>query len=190
MTVTDPWAELPSDSWLVRSKLDDLSGTFRWYLSGETVVKPETLADMCDWLGRCKYVADQQLFQVRDFWQHPVTFEQTRMGDCEDFALWSWRRLLELKIPASLYVGHLTATADPTVNHAWVVYRYRRDTWVFEPTAAGGDELPIRPLDEVRNDYWPCYRVGDDCQAIMCEGWINHAKLAEGLPITVAKRAA
>src|SRR5690348_3236184 len=46
----------------------------------------------------CEYVRDP--VHERDFWQHPKTFEQLRKGDCEDHALWAWRKLTELGISA------------------------------------------------------------------------------------------
>ena len=74
---------------------------FDWYLQGESDVVVETLADVQAWLAECAYARDQDLFQVPDFWQHPRTFEQLRKGDCEDHALWAWRKFHELGIDAS-----------------------------------------------------------------------------------------
>ena len=69
---------------------------FQWYLEGPSEVAPATLDELLEWLMACEYVHDSVLFQVEDYWQHPRTFEQLRKGDCEDHALWAWRKLAEI----------------------------------------------------------------------------------------------
>jgi predicted transglutaminase-like cysteine proteinase len=32
--------------------------------------------------------------------EHPGAFERRRRGDCEDFALWAWRKLAEVGVDA------------------------------------------------------------------------------------------
>ena len=60
---------------------------FPKYLSGDSVVAISTFAEIREWLSHCTYESDQVLFNERDFWQHPSTFERLRAGDCEDFAI-------------------------------------------------------------------------------------------------------
>ena len=67
-------------------------------------------------------------------WQQPCAFEQSRRGDCEDFALWAWRKLVEMGVDAEFYVGRVMCGDDPVSarQHAWVVYRVD-DEFLFEP---------------------------------------------------------
>ena len=66
----------------------------------------KSLQEICEWLVGCDYADDEAFFNEPDFWQHPVMFEQTRKGDCEDHALWAWRKLVELGFEAELVRGH------------------------------------------------------------------------------------
>jgi len=70
-------------------------------LRGQSTVCVNDIAAICEWLADCEYVRDP--VHERDFWQHPKTFEQLRKGDCEDHALWAWRKLTELGIPADAH---------------------------------------------------------------------------------------
>src|SRR5205085_1473130 len=68
---------------------------FAWYFEGQSAVTVGSVDDVCEWLLECEYVHDPELFHEPDFWQHPRTFERLRKGDCEDHALWAWRKLVE-----------------------------------------------------------------------------------------------
>jgi predicted transglutaminase-like cysteine proteinase len=105
-------------------------------------------------------VSDLELYHKRDFWQHPSVFEDLKRGDCEDFALWAWRKLTELGIDAELCVGRVIARDRPDINyqHAWVVYRADETEYLFEP-AARTQSTMIRPLAEAKNDYVPHFAV-------------------------------
>ena len=70
-------------------------------------VPVQSIDDIVAWLQSCEYVTDLDLFHERDFWQHPGTFERLRRGDCEDFALWAWRKLAEVGIDAEFCVGRV-----------------------------------------------------------------------------------
>src|SRR5262245_57744122 len=82
---------------------------FSHYLHGESSVRVDSIDDMVEWLLQCQYVTDVDLFKERDLWQHPSAFEALRRGDCEDFALWTWRKLGEVGIEAEFYVGRIRA---------------------------------------------------------------------------------
>jgi hypothetical protein len=56
------------------------------------------------------------LFGEADFWQHPSTFERLRTGDCEDFAVWAWRKLIELGYDVDLVAGGVFGTASWTAG--------------------------------------------------------------------------
>src|ERR687883_159994 len=121
-SVPDPWERVE-----IRATLRQLGGgaakDVSWYFEGESAVAVATLDDVQAWLAGCEYASDPDLFQERDFWQHPRTFEHMRKGDCEDFALWAWRKLVELGHDADLVVGRRVPPSRPGARHAWVVLR-------------------------------------------------------------------
>ena len=133
---------------------------FTAYFDGESSVGVASIDEIVAWLQTCEYVSDVELFQKRDVWQHPRVFETMRRGDCEDFALWAWRKLGELGIDADFCVGRVVSREHPDVDHqhAWVVYRIDGTTFLFEP-AARTPSYMIRPLAEAMDDYVPHFAV-------------------------------
>jgi hypothetical protein len=133
---------------------------FSHYLHGESSVRVDTIDDMVEWLLQCQYVTDVDLFREGDLWQHPSAFEALRRGDCEDFALWTWRKLGEVGIEAEFYVGHVRFHSEFMTGrqHAWVVYRIDGDEFLFEPAAKSRERM-IRLLDDARDDYVPHFAV-------------------------------
>jgi len=157
--VRDPWQRLPYEAPL------DVYGDgarhgFDWVFEGDSTIAVSSLDDILDWLGACQYETDANLFREADYWQHPHTFEQLRRGDCEDFALWAWRKLAELGVDAELCVGRVIAIARPDIEyqHAWVVYRLDGTAYLFEPAALTPSKM-IRPLAEVMDEYVPHFAV-------------------------------
>lgn len=143
-----------------------------WYFEGESSVVAATLDQVHAWLQGCEYRSDVELFQERDFWQHPRTFEQLRKGDCEDFALWAWRRLLELGYEAYFVMGrYLEESEAASGRHAWVVFRRDGQSYVYEPTKR---ELPqaVQLLDLVRQRYIPEFGVGPDRRGFAYCGYL------------------
>jgi Bacterial transglutaminase-like cysteine proteinase BTLCP len=135
---------------------------FAEYFQGESCVRVSSIDDIVQWLQTCEYVTDTEQFNERDRWQHPGTFELVRRGDCEDFALWAWRKLAELGIEAELYVGRIAwGEAGNRRQHAWIVYRIEGAEFLFEP-AAGERQRMIRPLTEAMNEYVPHFAVNRD----------------------------
>lgn len=149
----DPWervsARLPARAF-GRGSLHE----FRWYFEGESGVRVESLAAICEWLAACEYVDDRALFQETDFWQHPRTFEQLRRGDCEDRALWAWRKLVELGYDAELVCGEWDVTRDDAAMHAWVLYRDGGREFILEAVSRSPDRM-VRALEECRAQYRP-----------------------------------
>lgn len=160
-TVEDPWDLAPSFT-LSFGRLG--AGSVRplsWYFEGSTEVAVLSLEDVKQWLAGCQYVRDPDLFHESDYWQHPKTFEQLRRGDCEDHALWAWRRLLELGIKADFYVGQWVQHPDNSGHHAWLVVEIDAQQFLFE-TVDKDVSRQLRPLQEVRAEYVPHYSVGAD----------------------------
>jgi hypothetical protein len=145
---------------------------FAQYFSGESHVRVRSIDDIVDWLLTCDYVTDAILFNERDLWQHPSNFEQLRCGDCEDFALWAWRKLADIGIAAEFYVGRVTAPDAVAVGrqHAWVVYQLDGVAFLFEPAAAR--HRMIRPLADVMDDYVPHFAVDEGLRTFAFSGYL------------------
>jgi len=133
---------------------------FASYFEGTSSIAVQSIDHIVAWLQSCEYVSDLEQFHERDLWQHPTAFEARRRGDCEDFALWAWRKLAELGVDAEFCVGRVICDERPGVNrqHAWVIYRIAGTTYLFEP-AARTPSTTIRPLIEAMNDYVPYFAV-------------------------------
>jgi hypothetical protein len=133
---------------------------FALYFEGESSVSVHCIDDIVAWLLGCEYISDPDLFDRRDYWQHPTVFEQLRRGDCEDFALWAWRKLVEIGLEAEFHVGRVVADAQPDADrqHAWVVYRVETTEFLFEPAARERTQM-IRPLVEAMDRYVPYFAI-------------------------------
>ena len=88
------------------------------------------LPDLRRFLAGCKYVSDQEQFGERDYWQPPERFEESKRGDCEDFALWALRQLLHMNYPARFALGSASRYGD---GHAWVTFQRDGKTYLLEP---------------------------------------------------------
>lgn len=88
------------------------------------------VADLRRFLAECKYVSDEEQFGERDYWQPPEQFEESKKGDCEDFALWAWRQLLHMNYPARFALGSASRYGD---GHAWVTFQRDGKTYLLEP---------------------------------------------------------
>ena len=133
---------------------------FTCYFEGDSHVRARSIDDIVDWLRGCEYVSDLEQFHECDRWQAPCAFEQSRRGDCEDFALWAWRKLAEIGVDAEFYVGRMECDDEPDRDrqHAWVVYRAGLEAFLFEPAAGTADAM-IRRLSDVQDDYVPHFAV-------------------------------
>ena len=134
---------------------------FPWYFEGDSTVAVSSLEEVHAWLAGCSYAHDLALFRERDFWQHPVTFERLRQGDCEDFALWAWRKLVELGYDADFVIGYTEEANAPPARHAWIVFRDAGAEFVYEPVVKPF-ERALQPLHAVMANYTPEYGVSRD----------------------------
>jgi hypothetical protein len=85
-------------------------------------------------LSTCKYVTDKEQFGENDYWQPPDDFEQSRKGDCEDFALWTWRQLIHMNYPSRFVVGTAGRYGE---GHAWVTFEKDGKAFLLEPLSWG-----------------------------------------------------
>src|SRR5580765_2937921 len=89
---------------------------FADYFQGESSVRVGSVEEIAAWLHTCEYVSDLELFREPDVWQHPAVFERRKRGDCEDFALWAWRKLAEIGVDAEFCVGRVVCDDRPEVD--------------------------------------------------------------------------
>ncbi len=136
------------------------SHDFSWYLEGESTVQISSLEEMLSWLDGCTYTTDPELFREPDFWQHPCTFERIQTGDCEDFALWGWRKLIELGYETEFVAGRCRKeTTDSAANewatgHAWIHFDDNGRAMLLDAVCSRGG-LVLCPKDEVKSAYLP-----------------------------------
>lgn len=125
---------------------------FRWYFEKKSQVPVTSIEEICDWLQACQYIHDEHQFQKRDHWLHPTEFEQLRRGDCEDHALWAWRKLVELGYEAEFIVGDMNGD-----YHAWVIFEKDGQAFILETVNKGRDM--VSPVERVKALYRPDYGV-------------------------------
>jgi Bacterial transglutaminase-like cysteine proteinase BTLCP len=91
------------------------------------------LDDIRRFLQTCRYMSDQAQFGRVDYWMPPEEFERRRRGDCDDFALWTWRQLMRLGYSARFVCGH---GGRYGAGHAWVTFEREGRTFIVEALAA------------------------------------------------------
>ena len=100
------------------------------YVSQPLTVTCNSMLDVRKFLIGCEYVSDKELFGKNDYWQPPEEFEQRKKGDCEDFALWTWRQLMNMGYDARFIGGSCGRYGD---GHAWVEYFRDGKCYLLEP---------------------------------------------------------
>jgi Bacterial transglutaminase-like cysteine proteinase BTLCP len=89
---------------------------------------------------QCKYVSDQEQFNRLDYWMPPQEFEERKKGDCDDFALWTWRQLMAMGCRCRFVVGRAGRYGD---GHAWVTLTKDEVDFIVEPFMASlGETFP------------------------------------------------
>jgi len=94
-------------------------------------MKCNSLEEVRQFLRTCKAASDEKLFGKREYWQPPEEFERSRKGDCDDFALWTWRQLLSMGYEARFVGGRAGRYG---AGHAWVQYFENGKWYLVEPT--------------------------------------------------------
>lgn len=145
---------------------------FSWYLDGAMDTGLMDLNEIKHWLQGCEYVSDMELFEERDVWQHPVTFERLRRGDCEDYSLWTWRKLLESGIDAEFCAGWSVHPGGEYLGHTWILFRDQQETYLFDPVTQSHGCM-IKPLEEVADWYVPQVSVDGQLDRYVYGGYYN-----------------
>ncbi len=110
------------------------------YVSQPLTVKCESIRDVCKFLSGCIPVSDKEQFGKDDYWQPPEDFEKTKKGDCDDFALWTWRQFLALGYDARFVAGRQGRYG---YRHAWVEFFKDGKCFLVEPQlGVVGDKIP------------------------------------------------
>jgi hypothetical protein len=167
----DSWRAHPVDVPMVLFGSGNLADDFQFYLDGPSSVPIGSLGQLEEWLRGCVYERDLILFGRPDYWQHPVGFEELRRGDCEDHAIWAWRKLIELGFETELMTGRSPWGTDGSGFHAWVVYLEGGTRYLLEPARKVG---PMTyPLGEVAKDYHPHLSVDHQLRRHMYAGYVG-----------------
>jgi hypothetical protein len=100
------------------------------YVSQPLAVHCHSIEDIREFLVKCKYVSDKELFDKDEYWQPPEDFEKRKQGDCEDFAFWTWRQFMDLGYDARVVFGRHGRDGG---GHAWVQYVKDGKCFMVEP---------------------------------------------------------
>lgn len=130
---------------------------FPFYFERRSQVHVSTREEIEAWLRQCKYIRDHVQFEDNDVWIHPVDFEQGRQGDCEDHALWAWRKLIQLNYSAEFVVGYVQNHFGDDGYHAWVTFEENGRNYLLEATAK--TSTMILPLETQTKKYRPLFSV-------------------------------
>jgi hypothetical protein len=141
---------------------------FQWYFERESTVVVKKYRDVLKWLARCKYKKDVDLFGRKDVWQHPVAFEELRKGDCEDHALWAWRKLVEIGLEAQLVSGKWkdpSFRASKPSGHVWVLFKKQgKKSWhILEATQKSTKQM-LLTTESAEKIYFPELSVDGNFQ--------------------------
>jgi hypothetical protein len=109
------------------------------YVSQPLTVRCNTIEDVRKFLRSCRAVSDKELFDKEEYWQPPEEFEKRKAGDCEDFALWTWRQLLAMGFDARFIGG---SAGRYGIGHAWVEYIRDGKWYLLEPQYRFVDVMP------------------------------------------------
>jgi len=124
------------------------------YLSQPLSTYHTSIYELRKFLYTCRYVSDQEQFGKRDYWLPPEKFEQCKKGDCEDFALYTWRQLIEMGIKSRFVVGK---SGRYGYGHAWVTMEQDGKSFLVEPLACAFKKLPrlsvVRYKPEISVEY-------------------------------------
>jgi hypothetical protein len=151
---------------------------FWHYLDGDSEVRPRSREEVWAWLVECEKKPDLALFGERDYWQHPVTFEQLRMGDCEDHALWAWRKLGELGISARFFIGQWQWNGEmgaESHKHAWVTFQDEDGEYLVESMAGSVGDM-VQPLERAKPEYTPHMSIGHFKDTRIYGGFVQYRR--------------
>jgi hypothetical protein len=104
------------------------------FIRSELNNRCQSITEIRDFLRECRYVSDEEQFGCEDYWMPPDEFEKKKKGDCEDFALWTWRQLMDLGYSCRFVVGYAGKYGE---GHAWLTAEKDNKRYIIEPLASG-----------------------------------------------------
>ena len=104
------------------------------YVSHPLSVHCASMEDVRKFLLGCKVASDKEQFGKEEYWLPPEEFEKTKRGDCEDFALWTWRQLVAMGYDARFVAGR---SGRYGAGHAWVEFFQDGDCYLSNRNCAG-----------------------------------------------------
>jgi len=99
----------------------------------------KNLKELQAFLATCSYVSDSDQYKIEDYWSTPNDFESKKKGDCEDFALYTWRQLLHMEYDARFVLGNV----GKDKGHAWCTAVIKGKNYIIEPLQS---KLPFLPI--------------------------------------------
>ena len=78
----------------------------------------------------CEARSDEETFGKKDYWLPPDEFEKLKTGDCDEFALWTWRQVMQLGYPARFVAGRY---GRYRAGHGWVTFQRDGKHFIADP---------------------------------------------------------
>jgi hypothetical protein len=100
------------------------------FVASPLKIKCSDISDIRSFLSTCRYISDREQFGEDDYWLPPDRFEDTRAGDCEDYALWTWRQFIDLGYRCRFVVGLSGRYGE---GHAWLNLVIDNENYLVEP---------------------------------------------------------
>ena len=118
--------------------------------------KCTSFEEMRSLLATCQGASKKKEHAKHDHWQAPDEFEETRTGNCVDYAQWAWRQLVDMGYRARVAGGKCGMYGE---GHAWVTFEKDGKFFLLEPQLALlGSRMPR--ISTLR--YHPAISVGWD----------------------------
>jgi len=122
-------------------------------VNSQVIVKD--FKDILKFLSKCKYITDKELFNKQDYWQTPDEFEKNKKGDCEDFSLWAWKKLIDLGEDARFIYGTFGMS-----GHAWILLFRDDEPYVFEVVSRPWWRFKKKLIPATsKHAYWPVLSI-------------------------------
>jgi transglutaminase-like cysteine proteinase BTLCP len=113
---------------------------FRWfapnapmqrYIAQPLKLHCRDLKELRHFILGCRYLSDKEQFGQLDYWNTPDDFEKRRRGDCDDFALWTWRQLIGMGYDDVRFVVGTSGRYGG--GHAWVQFSDHGRRFLLDP---------------------------------------------------------
>jgi hypothetical protein len=115
----------------LKKRLSHPTFPFGRYVSRPLQVHCSSLQELRAFLKGCKQASDKETFGKDDYWLPPDEFEKSRKGDCDDFALWTWRQLIQMGYKARFVAGRCGRFKE---GHAWVTFEMNTKHYIADGT--------------------------------------------------------